>query len=76
MELYPIVSCVRAQCEIRLRYMASLPALASTLFDYSLKTILENIKSVDDLPLLPLPNHVITQLKEAFRKKWPTLLKA
>ena len=70
-ELYPVVSCVWGHCEIRLRYMASLPALPSTLFDYSLKTIQENIKSVDDMALLPLPKHVITHLKETYRKKSP-----
>ena len=68
-ELYPVVSCVWGHCEVRLRYMGGLPALPSTLFDYSLKTIQENIKNVDDFSLLPLPRHIIAHLKETYAKK-------
>ena len=71
-ELYPVVSCVWGHCEIRLRYMGGLPALPSSLFDYSRKAIQENIRNVDDISLLPLPRHVISYLKETYRKKAPS----
>ena len=70
-KLFPIISCVWGFCEIRMRHLASLPALPS-LFNKSANTIRRNIRNISDMLLLPLPRPIIKHLEEGFHNKEDT----